>query len=429
MLETLYRGLTHLAGPAVRRLLDKRAARGKEDPDRRGERLGHAGLPRPAGRLAWIHAASVGESLAVLPLVDRLLARDPDLSVLVTTGTVTSAGLMAQRLPARAFHQYVPVDLAPAVDRFLEHWRPDLVLWVESEFWPNLLAGVRRRRIPAALVNARLSEKSFHGWRRVPGTARRLLSVFRLALAQTAAEAQRLKALGIADTRTVGNLKYSAKPLPCDDAELARLTDDLLGRPRWCLASSHAGEEELALAAHKALAGEFPGLLTLLAPRHPARGEAVAALLQGGGLTVARRSLGEAVTGTTDIYLLDTMGEMGLAFRLAPVTVVGGSFVPVGGHNPIEPALLGSAVLHGPQMFNFAEVAAELAAAGGAVTVADADGLARELRRLLSDQGAREGMADSALAVAEHNRQAVDRVMEALGPVLDAAGVGQGGRT
>lgn len=425
MLELLYSGLTRLAGPIVRRLLDRRAARGKEEPVRRGERFGHPGLPRPEGRLIWLHAASVGESLAILPLVDRLLGRDPGATALVTTGTVTSAGLMAQRLPARALHQYVPVDLPDAVDRFLDHWRPDLVIWIESEFWPNLLAGIRRRAIPAGLVNARLSEGSFRSWRRVPGTARRLLSVFQVALAQTEVEAERLRALGLPMARAVGNLKYSADPLPVDDSTLTGMREAVGGRPCWTVASTHPGEEEVAAEAHARMAAAQPGLLTILVPRHPARGEDVAGLLRGRGLTVARRAAGEAIGTDVAVYVADTMGELGLFYRLAPVACVGGSFVPVGGHNPIEPALLGTAILHGPEMFNFPEVAAELAAAGGSVRVDGAGALADEALRLLRDPVARTAMADAARQVADRNRAAVDRVMGALEPLLASAGIGR----
>ncbi|HYC05206.1 MAG TPA: 3-deoxy-D-manno-octulosonic acid transferase [Azospirillaceae bacterium] len=421
MLETLYRGLTHLAGPGVRLLLRRRLRRGKEDAARLGERLGAPGLPRPPGRLVWLHAASVGESLALLPLVDRLLARGA--AVLVTTGTVTSAGLMARRLPKGALHQYVPVDLPGAVGRFLDHWRPDLALWIESEFWPNLLAGVRRRGIPAALVNARLSARSHANWRRAPRTAARLLSAFRLALAQTEETAARLRGLGLADVRCVGNLKYSADPLPADAGELARLALAVGDRPAWVFSSSHEGEEEVAADVHAALAARLPGLLTVLVPRHPDRADAVAGLLEERALTVARRSLGQVPAPGTDVFLGDTLGELGLFYRLAPLAVVGGSFVPVGGHNPVEPALLGAGVLYGPHMHNFAEMAAELEATGSARRVADASALAAMLAGLLADGGARANMAAAGRAVAERNRQAADRIMEALAPLLREAGL------
>jgi len=425
MLELLYRGLTLLAGPAVRRLLDRRAQRGKEDAARRGERLGHPACPRPVGRLVWVHAASVGESLAVLPLVDRLLALDATCHVLVTTGTVTSADLMAKRLPGpRAFHQYVPVDLPRAVDGFLNHWQPDLVLWIESEFWPNLLAGIRRRAIPCALVNARLSTASFRNWARVPGTARRLLSVFQLALAQTQVEASYLAKLGIGDVRAVGNLKYSASPLPVDVGEQERLSGLLMGRRVWCFASTHAGEEALAIVAQVRLMSSHPKALLILVPRHPPRGDAVAALLQAANLSVARRSRGEVPGPETDVFLVDTLGELGLFFRLAPISVIGGSFIDIGGHNPIEPALLGSAVLYGPYMYNFAEIAAAMQQAGGALRLEGPDAIAAALARLMDDSALRQTQADAAQMVAQSNAQAIDRVMAALSPLCRQVGIG-----
>ncbi|MFM2044966.1 MAG: 3-deoxy-D-manno-octulosonic-acid transferase [Pseudomonadota bacterium] len=421
MLETLYRGLTHLARPAVIRLLDRRAARGKEDPARRHERLGRPALPRPDGPLVWLHAASVGESLAALPLVERLLRLGQGVRVMVTTGTVTSAALMEKRLPPGAFHQFVPVDLPGAVGHFLDHWRPDLVLWVESEFWPNLLGAVRDRGIACALVNARLSERSFRSWRRVPGAAARLLSAFTIALAQSEETALRLRALGLGDVRAVGNLKYSADPLPAAAADLVALGAAIDRRPAYVFASTHPGEEEVAAEAHARIG--LPGLLTILVPRHPARGEEVAALLRERGLNVARRSGGEVPGPATDVYLADTLGELGLFYRLAPVAVLGGSFVAIGGHNPIEPALLGTAVIHGPRMENFAEVTAELAAAGGTIAVADGPALADAVRALLTDPDRRSALAAAAKAVAVANAAAVDRVMDALSPLLARAGL------
>ncbi|WP_307718728.1 3-deoxy-D-manno-octulosonic acid transferase [Azospirillum sp. B4] len=423
MLEALYRGLTALAGPAVRRLLDHRLAAGKEDPNRLPERLGHPGLPRPEGRLIWLHAASVGESLAVLPLIDRLLTLAPRPTVLVTTGTVTSATLMAKRLPPGALHQFVPVDLPAAVARFIDHWRPDAALWIESEFWPNLLRVLRKRGVPTALVNARLSAGSHRNWRRAPRTAHRLLSTFRLALAQTATEADRLRDLGLADVRCVGNLKYSTSPLPAEPEALAALRTAIGGRSTWVFASTHPGEDDLAAQVHRRLAPRIPGLLTLVAPRHPTRGPEIAAAVEAQGLTVSRRATG-ALPGPGDaLHVADTLGELGLFFRLAPVAAVGGSFVPVGGHNPIEPAQLGAAIVYGPHMHNFAEIAATLEAAGGARRVADVDGLADAVHTLLTDPEAREAQAAAAKAVADDNRHAVDRVMAALAPLLAEAGM------
>lgn len=430
MLEPLYRGLTILAAPAVRPWLARRAARGREDPQRLGERFGHAGRARPAGRLAWVHGASVGESLSALPLAGALLARDPDLSVLMTTGTVSAAAVLAGRLTAgpfrdRAFHQFVPVDLPHAVNRFLDHWRPDLVLWTESELWPNLLGAIRRRHIPAALINARMSERSHRSWRRLPGTAARLLTAFRLGLAQSEADAQRFRRLGLA-TKSPGNLKFAADPLPADAAEMARLRDALGARPMWLLASSHAGEEELAGAAHRLLRQSHPDLLTLLVPRHAARGPEIVQALRQQGLATALRSAGELPGPGDDFYVADTMGELGLWYRLSPLTVIGKSLLHEGGQNPIEPAQLGSAVLFGPGMGNFAEIAAELCHAGGAVAIEQASGaaLAAAIGPLLADQPARAAVAAAGQLVAERNRATLAQVLAALDPVLAEAGIG-----
>ncbi|MBP2230161.1 3-deoxy-D-manno-octulosonic-acid transferase [Azospirillum agricola] len=423
MLHTLYRGLTTIAGPAVRLYLDRRSTAGKEDPARQAERFGTASRARPDGRLAWIHAASVGEANSVLVLVGRLLADAPGLTVLMTTGTVTSAELMARRLPAGAIHQYVPVDLPAAVDRFLDHWRPDAVLWTESEIWPNLLAGIRARNIPAALVNARMSERSFGRWRNAPGLIGSLLSTFQVTLAQTEGDADRLRRLGASGVASVGNLKFSAEPPPAPDAAMNALSGALDGRPVWLLASSHPGEDEIAAAVHAALAPVLPSLLTVVVPRHAHRGEAIADLMRARGLTVARRAGGVLPRPEDSVYVADTMGELGLFYRAAPVVCMGGSFIPHGGQNPVEPAQLGCAVLYGPHMFNFGEITHKLEAAGGALPVADGPALTLAARRLLTDDGARARVVAGAARVTEDNRRIVDRALGALAPVLGAAGI------
>ncbi|MBP2294848.1 3-deoxy-D-manno-octulosonic acid transferase [Azospirillum rugosum] len=423
MLQSLYRGLTTLAGPAVRLYLDRRRAAGKEDSARQAERFGAASRTRPAGRLAWIHAASVGEANSVLVLVDRLLDRSPDLTVLMTTGTVTSAQLMGRRLPARAIHQYVPVDLPDAVNRFLDHWRPDVVLWTESEIWPNLLAAVRSRGIPAALVNARMSERSFARWRYASGLITPLLSTFQVTLAQSEGDAERLRKLGARAVASVGNLKFSAEPPPARPDQLAALREACAGRPVWLHASTHPGEDEVAAAVHEALATRLPGLLTIIAPRHANRGADIAALMRARGLAASRRSEG-ALPDTTDaVYIADTMGELGLFYRLAPVVCMGGSFVPHGGQNPVEPAQLGCAVLYGPHMWNFDEITRQLESAGGALPLADAAALTEAVGRLLADHEARGRIVAGAASVTDRNRRIVDRALEVLDPVLGAGGI------
>jgi 3-deoxy-D-manno-octulosonic-acid transferase len=415
----VYRGLTVALGPLIVALLRVRRWRGKEDPLRFTERLGRASLPRPKTPLAWLHAASVGEAASLLALIDRLERERPGLALLVTTGTVTSAKLLRSRLrPGRTQHQYVPVDRPAYVHAFLEHWRPDLAIWVESELWPNLIGATQARGVPTILLNARISQQSYRRWRRFPSLLRPLLERFAVCLAQDAAQAERLNQLGAA-AETVGDLKSAAAPLPADPAELERLRAAIGDRPLWLAASTHPGEEEIAAEIHRRLALRHPGLLTIVAPRHPTRGEAIAAAFAADGLTVARRAHGEPIVADSDIYLADTLGEMGLFYRLAEIVFVGGSLTPVGGHNPVEPALLGCAILHGPDMTNCAAVARALDDAGGAMPVAGAVELSACVDRLLGDRGERQSRAVAAAAVAARDNGVLDRILERLGPWLD----------
>ncbi len=421
-LITPYRVLAAALAPLVRWHLRRRARRGKEDPARLPERLGIASQPRPPGRLCWLHAASVGEALSILPLIARIKASRPALGLLVTTGTVTSATLLAARLPPGVIHHYAPVDLPQAAREFLDHWRPDLALWTESELWPVLVTALADRAVPMVLLNGRMSERSFRRWRRASGIGRALLKPFHLCLAQTPADAARFKALGADPVEYLGNLKFAAPPLPVDEAIL-RQAEAMLGpRPRWLAASTHPGEEEIILEAHRRLKARHPDLLTLIVPRHPERGERIARTLRAAGLSVARRGAGEAIAPATEIYIADTIGELGLWYRLAGVAFVGGSLVAHGGQNPLEPARLGLAVLHGPGMANFAEIAVGLAAAGGSRTVADAASLGDALEALLFGSPApRVAMAAAAAAYALSEAAVLDRVLARLAPFLDPA--------
>lgn len=419
-LLSIYQASTTALGPLVALYLARRMAHGKEDRERFSERQGVASRARPQGPLVWVHAASNGEAVSMLSLIDRLLVERPALSVLVTTGTVTSARLLAHRLPAdRAWHQYVPVDRPAYVRRFLDHWRPDLALWVESELWPNLISQTDRAGIPILLLNGRMSARSFHGWQRLPGLIAPLLASFELCLAQDEAQAERFRRLGAAAAATVGDLKTAAAPLPFDESELARIAAHAVDRPLWLAASTHQGEEEAAAAVHRALKNERPGLLTIIAPRHPVRAEEIAAMLSRNGLTVARRACGETLDAKTDIYLADTLGELGLFYRLAGIAFIGGSLAPMGGHNPLEAALLDCAILHGPDMSNCAAMAESLAAAGATIMVRDATELATAVGRLLSDPVERAARAAAAAGVAADNRAVLDAVLKRIAPWLD----------
>ncbi len=418
MMLALYRTATTLAAPLIRLYLARRMARGKEDPARFSERLGRPGRPRPAGPLIWLHAASVGESLSLLPLTERLLQARPGVSLLVTTGSVTSARLMGERLPAGAFHQFLPVDRPAYVRRFLDHWQPDLVLWAESEFWPNMVSTIAQRRIPLVLINGRVSARSFAGWHRWRGLIHQLLTGFVLCLGQTEEDAERLRALGAPEARCVGNLKFAAPPLSADAGELAMLENLLADRPVWVAASTHAGEEEIAGQVQRALAQSHAGLLTLIVPRHPERGPGIAADLRAGGLTVAVRSADAPIENTTDIYVADTLGELGLFFRLADVVFMGKSLTGEGGQNLLEPGRLGKAILHGPRMSNFAEMSARMKAADAAIEVADAAALRDTVDRLLGDAAERDRLGPAAQAFAEGEAGVLERLMDALAPWL-----------
>lgn len=420
ILLALYLALSRRAGPGARWLLRRRVGAGKEDPARLGERMGVASLPRPEGRVAWFHAASVGEAASLLELLRRIEEGRPDLTCLVTTVTLTSARLMAARLPERAAHQFAPLDVAPWVERFLDHWRPDLAVWTESELWPATLAATDARGVPMVLMNARVSARSYRRWRWVGGMARSLLRRFDRILAQDDLAGEHFAALGAAPARleVTGSLKEGAAPLGHDEAERVRIARAFAGRPVWLAASTHPGEEEAAIAAHARARRGLPMLALILAPRHPERGDGLAQALRAQGLTVAQRSQGEPITPDTDVYLADTLGEMGLWYRIAAVSFIGGSLVEVGGHNPFEPALLGSAILHGPHVRNFADGYARLGGADAAVEVRDEAELAAALTRTLAPDRA-AAMAAAAWDAMSDGAGVTDRVLEVLGFYLD----------
>lgn len=423
MIGSFYRWGTTLGGPLISHYLDRRRKRGKEHPDRFGERLGIAIQPRPQGRLLWIHGASVGESLSALPLIDRLVLDHPNWRVLITTGTVTSAELLAERLPERAFHQFVPVDRLPWVRRFLDHWQPDAAIWLESEFWPNLLSETARRAIPMALVNGRVSSKSLKSWRRFPGFIGQMLGAFTVTLGQTEDDAARLALLGAKNARCLGNLKSAAPPLPVDQAALDSLRDLLQGRPCWLAASTHPGEESAAWQAHQQMVADCPNLLTIVVPRHPQRGAAVAEELASAGAEVALRSAGSLPVPDTDVYVADTLGELGLFYRLCPVVLVGKSLPgpghPGGGQNPLEAARLGASVVFGPSMENFATLADSMTRLGAARQLSSAEELPETISWLLRDGQARAAMTEAGGSLAQAESAVLDRICEALSPLFE----------
>jgi 3-deoxy-D-manno-octulosonic-acid transferase len=413
----LYRFATSAAAPAVAsRVLAWRLKRGKENPERVGERYGVASLPRPDGPVIWLHGASVGEILAVMPLIECI--RKMHFAVLLTSGTVTSATLALQRLPAGAVHQFVPLDAPRFVGRFLDHWRPDLALFVESDLWPNLILACADRSVPLILVNGRVSERSFSRWRRLPGVIAALLGRFDLCLTQSGADTERYAELGAPRITSSGNLKLDVPAPPVDQVALRKLRSIIGTRPVVAAASTHGGEEIAVVAAHRRLRAKSPALLTIIAPRHPERGANIAEIAKVAGLTVALRSRGQLPSADVDIFVADTLGELGLIYRLAPIVFMGGSLATHGGQNPIEAIRLGAAVVHGPNVWNFDEIYATLDAARGAECVADEEALFACLADWLASPVTRKAAADAAQKAVSQLGGALDRTVAALEPYL-----------
>jgi 3-deoxy-D-manno-octulosonic-acid transferase len=413
----LYRLATRAATPFANQLLQHRLKRGKEHAVRLPERRGESEVPRPTGGLVWVHGASVGELLAALPLVEHI--NKCGLPLLVTSGTVTSAAIARQRLPAGVIHQFIPLDTPDFVSRFLDHWQPQLALFVESDLWPNLITACGQRKIPLVLINGRLSERSYARWKKLmPSLIGALLANFDLCLVRSSEDAKRYGELGARRVTTVGNLKLDVPPLPVDETKRGHLAQALAGRPVLAAASTHPGEDEQVLQAHRVLRATYPELLTLIVPRHPERGTAIAELISTAGLTVCQRSTGKLPDATTNIYVCDTLGELGMIYSLAPIVFMGGSFIPHGGQNPIEPIKLGSAVLHGPFVSNFAETYAALDAAHGTELVADADRLAQVADHWLKDDSARQHVLTAGQKTVDALGGALARTLSALEPYL-----------
>jgi 3-deoxy-D-manno-octulosonic-acid transferase len=414
----LYRRAMTLSAPFAGAWLATRQRQGKEDGRRIAERRGFASAARPEGPLIWAHGASVGEVLSLIPLVERV--RPLEFPVLVTSGTVTAARLVEQRLPPGSLHQFVPLDVPAFVGRFLDHWRPSLALLAESELWPNLILETTQRGTPLVLVNARLSQRSFDRWRLLRGTARDLLSRIDLCLAQGADDATRLSDLGAPRIDITGNLKFDVPPPPANPVALADLQRSIHGRTIVLAASTHSGEDAAVVTAHKALRSKMPGLLTIIAPRHPQRGGEIVEVAEGVGLVPVMRSRGHLPDRGTDIYVADTIGELGLFYRLAPIVFMGGSLIRHGGQNPIEPAKLDSAILYGPHVANFAAVYEQLSRARAAALVSDAESLARSIALLLDDPELVRRMATAARATVEQLGGALERTYCAIEPYLIA---------
>jgi len=413
---SMYRFAGAAAYPLIGPYVAWRTSKGKEDRGRSRERYGFASKERPDGPLIWVHAASIGEMIAVVPLVESIL--DYGVNIVLTTGTVTSAKVADERLGGRVIHQYVPLDLKPAVSRFLDHWQPDLAVIAESEIWPMTILELGARRVPQVLVNGRLSDRSFASWKKRASLAEALFENLAHVIAQSEVDGDRFRVLGARPVTVSGNLKVDTPPPPVDERALAALQRQIGARPTWAAVSTHDGEELIAAEVHVTLRHRHPGLLTIIVPRHPDRAEALAAQFEAMGLTVAQRSKGEKITADTDILLGDTVGEMGLYLRLTEIAFVGRSLTSEGGQNPLEPAMLDTAVLAGRNVQNFRESYQKLLDSGGAKLVRDRNMLAGAVNFLLSNEAARHDMMAAGAATVEEMRGALARTLKALEPFI-----------
>lgn len=418
MMMSLYRVLTNLGLPLIRFYLFGRLVNGKECQLRFTERLGDASISRPEGLVVWVHGASVGESLSILPLIERLRTDHPEWNVLVTTGTVTSASLMVERLPEGAFHQFVPVDQVAYISKFFNHWKPDLALWTESEFWPNIISFFATLNVPMVLLNGRISDKSFRHWKCFPGLIKEILSAFSLCLGQSESDAFRLSELGAKNSKSVGNLKFSTPPLTTDQEALRKLSISIGQRPCWLASSTHKGDEEIVGRIHKSIKDKQPEILSIIVPRHPGRGLVIAKNLRNMGLSVEIRSANGEINTTTDIYVADTLGELGIFYRLAPIVYIGKSLVSVGGQNPLEAARLGCAIVFGKRMDNFKEITAQLTKKNACIEVSDEISLLKTIKRLIETPEECRQLATAARQFTEEQSGVLEAVLHELQPFL-----------
>jgi 3-deoxy-D-manno-octulosonic-acid transferase len=416
ILISIYRSLVRALTPLFHLLFWLRCRSGKEIPDRKSERFGRGRQARPDGKLIWIHAASVGETMSVLPLIEALSSAGK--RILLTTVTVTAAELAQSRLPDGSIHQFVPFDAPGPVARFLDHWNPDLVMVVESEVWPCLFVEMRSRATPFVLLNGRLSDSSHKSWSRLPRVSEYIFNCLDLVLAQSTADAERFRKLGCLRVETPGNLKFDAEEPMAETADLLALKEQIGARHVWLAALTHPGEEEITLQAFKQLRQEFPELLLVLVPRHPARADEIKDIIEQQGFTISRRSTSDCIDRQTQVYLGDTLGEMGLYYRLAPVTFLGGSFNDAGGHNPVEAALVGSALVTGPKVSNARAVYKDFWIAGASVRVREPEKLAAAVGGLLSVPDRTQQQSNEARALVEAGRGALQNTLILLEPYV-----------
>lgn len=419
MVIGIYKALMTLAFPILKvTYIRKRKKERKEHPTRFNERLGNYKVPRPQGKLYWMHGASVGESVSMLPLIDKLLKEDPELSILVTTGTLTSAEIMAKRLPKRAFHQFIPFDVPAFAQKLIKHFKPDAVLWFESELWPSLLSEIKKAKIPLVLVNGRISDKSFETWKKFKFVSKELLGCFSLCLGQSEQDKNRLILLGAPKADCVGNLKFAGMPLPIDENKLNVLKEQIGDRPVFLLSSTHNDEEERFALYLPWFKDNVDRVLTIVVPRHPNRGDDIVRMYRCRYFNVAQRSREEDITPETDIYVADTIGEMGLWYALSSISFIGGSLIPHGGQNFMEAARDKNAVLVGPNMQNFAEMMNRARFYDAVYQVGSAEDAVEEAITLFRDENLLRERQEKAYLWTQKEEAVLDGIVNALKRVL-----------
>ena len=418
-----YRVLTFLLKPFVRFALYLRRKKGLETKDKKRmvERFGKTFAHRPKNaKVVWFNAASVGESNSIMPVVDRVLAGYPNAFVVVTTSSLTAADNMAKKLKGKnAVHQFLPVDRRAYVDRFFNYWKPELGFFVDSDFWPNLILSAKAHDVPLVLLNGRISDKSFAKWKKNLSFAKTLMHGFKFGFGKSDEDKRRLSVMGMEPVECVGNLKYGVPPMSCDKAELESLQKKIGKRPVFVVSSTHPGEEEICLSALLIIKKTFSNVLMILAPRHPARGQEIYDMVEANGLHAALRSRGDDITPVVDVYVADTMGELGLFYTLSDIAFVGGSLVPWGGHNPMEPARLHNVVLSGKNVMNFQETFDLLKAENAVIMLNNEKDFASKVKSFFENEDVAKEYMARAFCVAEREAAVLDRVMDRIKPELD----------
>jgi len=414
LLRSGYYGLSWLGAPLITGYLGWRARKGHEDIHRIQERFGRSKTLRPITPLLWVNAVSVGESVAALTIIQAILKKYPNIHVLLTTTTPTSAKVVEKRLPKNATHQFCPVDTPQAVGRFLEHWQPDLAIWIESELWPNLLHETQARGIPTVLLNGRMSVKSFSNWKKLKSMISPLLSRLELCAVQSEEQANYFHTLGARSVSVMGNAKLLMSPLGVDDTKYKAFKKEVGERPLWLAASTQPGEDEIVLQAHNILKKEYPDLLTILVPRHIERGAALQKLAAQSGIIASLRTETKSLENV-ELYIGNTLGELGIFYALSPVVLMGATFVPKGGHNPIEAAQMGTYVLHGPHTFNNPQLYDTLASLKLSQSILDENELATFVSPWLKNQ---KKTYDEPLVLKAYRQDGLQDLMKILIPHL-----------